>query len=194
MGAQSRAKSARRALRLVSSQAEMEPWLAPWTPFQEATPYLSPEKRSALIEDVIRTAADRGMDLPRERAVEIVDQNQDAECWVNSRYTVLVFRDEPSWHEGAAEVIHLSIRRNDRQCPREERWRDFQRVKNELVGEANEGVELYPSDDRVADCANQFHIYVLKDPESEFPFGFRSGFRAGPSVNSPAVQRPFEDS
>jgi hypothetical protein len=196
VGAQSKARLVRRQLRLVGQKATTteKDRLPPWTPFERATPVLSPEKRLALIHDMIDTVRrTKSLELTQEAAEAFVDEKQDAEMYQNSRYTVLVFRNEPSWHEGAVETIHLSIRRNDRECPREERWRDFQRIKNELVGPEYEAAELYPAEDRVVDLASQFHLYVLKDAESEFPFGFRDGMRAGPRAGSPASQRPFED-
>ena len=51
-------------------------------------------------------------------------------------------------------------------------WRDFQRIKNELIGEEYEGVELYPAESRRVDTANQYHIWVAKNIEFRFPFGF----------------------
>jgi hypothetical protein len=183
----------RRQLRLAGRDEEATPWLAPWTPFQQVKPYLASEKRLALIQDIIDTARTaKGVEVSWQQAAAIVDEKQDVEMWQNSRYCVLVFRNEPPRDDGP-QMIHLSIRRNDRKRPREERYRDFQRIKNELIGKEYEGCELYPADDRVADCADQYHIYVLADPALQFPFGFRDGLRAGPSDDSPAVQSPFED-
>src|ERR1043165_2191444 len=41
-------------------------------------------------------------------------------------------------------------------------WRDYQRIKNELVGPEAEGVELYPAESRLVDTSNQFHLYVFE--------------------------------
>jgi len=194
MGAQSKARSARRLVRLAGKvdAAFLTEWLPPWTPFQRATPVISPEKRLALIHDMIDTMRCRGVEIHWEQAMAMVDEKQDCEMWQNSRYTVLVFRNEPP-RDGGPQMIHLSIRRNDRQRPREEKWLDFQRIKDELVGKEYEGVELYPSADRVANCADQYHIYVLADPELQFPFGFQEGMQVGPSENSFVAQSPLEN-
>ncbi len=72
--------------------------------------------------------------------------------------------------EGWPDMIHLSIRRLDRRAIRD--WRDMQQIKNMIVGPEHEGVELYPADSRLADSANQYHIWVLADPDARFPFGF----------------------
>ncbi len=39
------------------------------------------------------------------------------------------------------------------------RWSDYQGIKNDLLGENWEGLELYPSTDRLVDTANQFHLW-----------------------------------
>ena len=38
-------------------------------------------------------------------------------------------------------------------------WRHFQLIKNELVGEEIEAIELYPAESRLHDTANQFHLF-----------------------------------
>jgi hypothetical protein len=170
------------------------PRLPAWTPFQRVYPVLSKEKREQLIREIMRASKEHGAPMSRYDAESMMDSNEreEREMYQNSRYTVLLFRHEETW-PGAPETIHLSIRRNDRTRPREERYRDFQRIKTELVGAENEGVELYPSESRVADCADQYHIYVLVDPEMQFPFGFRAGMRMGPSAESPVAQSAFEE-
>jgi hypothetical protein len=70
----------------------------------------------------------------------------------------------------AAPFIHLNIARCDGEpCTS---WRDFQEIKNELVGPENEGVELFPAESRLVDTANQYHLWVMADPGYRFPFGY----------------------
>jgi hypothetical protein len=38
-------------------------------------------------------------------------------------------------------------------------------------------VELYPARSREYDTANQYHLYVVKDPAVRFPLGFDFGER-----------------
>jgi hypothetical protein len=88
------------------------------------------------------------------------------------------------------EMVHLSIKRNDREHVID--WRDKLRIKNELCGPESEAVELYPSMNRVVDGANQFHLWVIGfagAPKTKaysedamerqygltFPFGFTEG-------------------
>jgi len=95
------------------------------------------------------------------------------EMWANDTYTVIVKRNQPTGlsNEGKpVTMCWLSIRRNDRQAKPD--WRDFQWIKNQLVGPENEGCELFPAESRLVDGANQFHLWVFEDPTVRFPFGF----------------------
>jgi hypothetical protein len=119
----------------------------PWTPFQPAS--LSRE------------------DLARVRACEGVEP---ARGLVNSRYEVWIYE----WPDGdrpeGPPVLQLSIKRRDRSPVR--RWRDLQRIKNECAGPLTEGCELFPSESRLVDTSNQFHIWCLP-AGLRFPFGYR---------------------
>lgn len=70
-------------------------------------------------------------------------------------------------------IVYLSIKTLDKQ-PRHD-WREMQRIKNELVGEEVEAVEVYPAESRLVDTSNQFHMFCF--PELAFerrrlPFGY----------------------
>jgi hypothetical protein len=64
---------------------------------------------------------------------------------------------------------HLSIKRNDR-LPIHN-WQHLQQIKNDVTGQESEGIELFPAMSRIADGANQYHIWVLPDGE-KYPIGF----------------------
>lgn len=104
----------------------------------------------------------------------------------NSRYAVLVRRVEFGGEWPA--MLHLSIRRHDRQAIHD--WRDLQRIKNEIVGPEHEGVELYPAEGRLMDAANQYHLFVLEDPTIRFPFGYQQRVVSESNVGG-AKQRPW---
>jgi|GEM_PF-1998320 len=87
---------------------------------------------------------------------------------------------------------HLSIKRKDREPIDEQRWRILQRIKNELVGPENEAVELYPAESRLVDTANQYHLFVLKDSELRFPFGFNERLVAEVESHG-SKQRAFDN-
>ncbi len=68
-------------------------------------------------------------------------------------------------------MIWLSIKRLDKQPIHD--WRHIQQIKNELVGEECDGVELYPAESRRVDASNQYHLFVCPDPNFRLPFGYQ---------------------
>jgi len=116
-----------------------------------------------------------------------------AVLWGNDTYQVAVFDQgnvqkdpEQEW----PDMIHLSIKRRDIETMHD--WRDMWAIKNALVGPENEAVELYPAESRVVDGANQYHLWVFKDPGVRLPFGMwgRGVSNKGPEGGK---QRPFPD-
>lgn len=113
-------------------------------------------------------------------------------CWINGLYQVLVF--QAATPEGWPAMVHLSIKRRDRQPIHD--WRDLQRIKNELCGTDAEGIELYPAESRLVDEANQYHLWVA-EPGARFPIGHLGERMVSPdsgidpTTGLPWVQRPF---
>lgn len=102
----------------------------------------------------------------------------DIEVWRNETYEVIVTRggqyrkSTGKVEENDDGLTHLSIKRYDRAPCRN--WRHFQQVKNEICGETAEAVEVYPAEARLADNANQYHLFAF--PEGfTIPIGFGSG-------------------
>jgi hypothetical protein len=91
----------------------------------------------------------------------------DEEQWMNDQYVVNKRVQEGTSNGEPSEMIHLSIRRQDRAPIRD--WRDFQRIKNQLAGPEWEAVEIYPAESRKVDGANQYHLWC-------FPFKLGFGF------------------
>jgi hypothetical protein len=108
------------------------------------------------------------------------------EVWINSRYQVYLRRIE-SKKPGEDVLTHLSIKRHDKQEIRD--WRDFQRIKNELVGPETEGIELYPAESRLVDTANQYHLWVFP---YRLPIGFDRRIVSDASYRG-SVQRPWDE-
>jgi len=130
-----------------------------------------------------RTAAPRW--TPFKECEPIVNAGLLDRTFLNNRYqvncTLHVAQDVPG-----GRVLQLSVKRRDKAPMRD--WRNMQRIKNEVVsilasplwpgwawgrGEDCEAAELYPAEDRLVDCANQYHLWVLR-PGVRFPFGFDS--------------------
>lgn len=104
--------------------------------------------------------------------------------FLNSRYQVNVYTEFNQAPFG--RVVWLSIKTRDKQARHD--WRDMQRIKNEIVGEQYDAVEIYPAEDKLVDTANQFHLWVFLD--YLLPFGFHTRIvSSGNWKNS--VQRPW---
>ena len=88
--------------------------------------------------------------------------------YANSRYLVVkrVFETE-----GQTEMVWLSIRNRDGSPLRD--WRDYQRIKNELVDPEWEGVEVYPAESRLVDTTDTFHLWVFPKPLFTLPLNFQ---------------------
>lgn len=146
-----------------------------WTPFEKADiPPLNPLAIARLAQHFGFTEDEVAEMLRRE--------NEGAEVWVNSRYQVM--------RRPMGDVVYLSIKRMDQQPIRN--WREFQRIKNELVGPECEGLELYPAESRLLDSANQYHLFVLMDPTKRLPFGHNDGRIVTESADIGEGQEPFE--
>jgi hypothetical protein len=96
--------------------------------------------------------------------------------YLNSRYQVNVRKYRCP--DPFGDCYELSVKTRDKAPVHD--WRDLQRIKNELMGEDVEAVEVYPSEKRLVDTANQYYLYAfpeLKTSAGElqrcFPFGFR---------------------
>lgn len=111
------------------------------------------------------------------------------EFWGNDTYQVHVIRWAGHGPKGG-DVIQLSIKRRDQRPVRD--WRDFQRIKNQLVGPECEAIELYPAESRLVDTANQFHLWCIPDPGYRWPVGYSTRHVSGES-GAGAVQRPFDE-
>jgi hypothetical protein len=87
----------------------------------------------------------------------ILDGVESAIWFVNGFYKVLVchFIDKTA----RLTIIDENKRHN---------WRDYQRIKDELLGIEWEGVELYPAGSRLVDRINAYHIWCRP---TAFPIG-----------------------
>jgi hypothetical protein len=122
-------------------------WAAvPWTPFEPAA--WPPEAEAAL-------------------GADIAAQMRPDAIFVNSRYQVAVrFGRAP---EPIGDYVHLTFHVHDRQPHHD--WRDMQRIKNELVGEEFEAVELFPDERRLVDTSNEYGLFVFRTWRP--PFGWQ---------------------
>lgn len=143
-----------------------------WTPFEKAT-----EHRG-------------GYDYPvGSKAAE--EMRHWLGTWVNSRYQVAVFADRVTdWRtDELLDVVHLSIKNQGRGARHD--WRDFQKIKNELVGEEWWAVEIFPAESCLVDTSDQFHLWCTRGAP---PFGFKERLVAEATRDMGyGSQRPFDD-
>jgi hypothetical protein len=120
--------------------------------------------------------------MQRVRLVEEFIRRMDAaRLYANETYRVEVRHAPP--------FIHLDIiRRDGAHCTN---WRDFQQIKNEIIGPEYEGVELFPAESRLVDTSNEYHLWIAADPSFRFPFGYarRIIAEAGAWGGRPAASR-----
>jgi hypothetical protein len=105
-----------------------------------------------------------GDDTTREKIIaSLTDEVDNVQLWLNDNYQVAV-------RDLGDSIVHLNIRRRDG-GPVLRDWRHFQQIKNELLGEECEAVELYPAESRKVDTSNKYHLIGVSDPTFRFPFG-----------------------
>ena len=85
--------------------------------------------------------------------------------FINSRYQVDL---EPFDHPLFGQTVKVGIKDHWRTARHD--WRDFQRIKNELVGPQFDAIELYPAEDRLVDTANQYYMFVFLN--TRIPIGW----------------------
>ena len=155
--------------------------LPAWTPFVRSTPIALSDAKIAHLAQISGQSEDT---IRGHIAADLIG----ATFWENSRYFVI--RKIEDRHDGLGTSWHLSIRRQDRQPVGEEHFRDFQRIKNELLGPDAYAFEIYPSEDNLADTSNQYHLHAFDDLRA-LPFGYRG--RAVIDAGNGLVQRPLEE-
>jgi len=128
-----------------------------WKPLQPA--YVHGPQPEAVIAEHMRYYK-----VTRDEAITALE-NYDNGCtyWRNDLYQVQV-------REYGETGVHINIRRIDgAPCIRD--WRHFQQIKNEILGEECEAVELYPAESRKVDTSNKYHLFGYRDPAFRFPLG-----------------------
>lgn len=150
-----------------------------WRPLQRA--YVKPASESLIQEWMKLTGS------TREEVMASMHDEESAELWRNDLYQV-------QKRHLTLNIVHLNIRRVDG-GPIMRDWRHFQRIKNELIGEECEAIELYPAESRLVDTSNKYHLIGCADPTFRFPFGDIFGGKRDVSYedgkNAGTRQRPL---
>lgn len=103
----------------------------------------------------------------REQAIARLEADfAKTKVYINDRYQVQVrVTDNP-------DFVQINVRRRDG-APIHD-WRDLQQIKNEIVGEECEAVELYPAESRLVDTSNKYHLWACIHP-GKFSLGMDFG-------------------
>jgi hypothetical protein len=155
--------------------------LPAWTPFTRTAPTPPTQEKLEHLAQVTNST-------PEQVYATMLLDAVNGEWWENSRYLVIKKREKR--HDSLGWVWWLSFRRLDRQPVGRERFRDFQRIKNELLGVEATAFEIYPAESRLADTSNQYHLWAYDDLRG-FPFGFAN--RGVLDDDSGLTQRPLNE-
>lgn len=130
-----------------------------WRKLEECPAMFMSGHSEVVIQEIMRLYS-----LDREAALARLAKH-DAACkwYVNDLYQIEV-------KEMTHGFLHLNIRRRDGGVIHD--WRHLQQIKNELVGEECEAIELYPAESRLVDTTNKYHLWACTDPTFRFPVGF----------------------
>ena len=136
------------------------------------------------------------MGVPKKLAIQQIRELKRNECWYDAtgKYKVVkhdiikgTSQHEELVHDGMPDgITWLSIRRIDDTSQYLCDWRDFQAIKSDLCSPTREALELYPSEERVHDTSNVFHLWVF--PEGAIiPIGYARG-----DVESSTHDTPYQ--
>lgn len=94
-------------------------------------------------------------------------QVDGSQVWENYLFEVTVRIHKEGWPLGGGEWVQIGISSKDGE-PRHD-WREFQRIKNQLLGDEWEAVELYPAESRLLDPSNYYMLWCApKIPIGKF--------------------------
>jgi|TARA_R100000908_G_C3734918_1_gene133140 hypothetical protein len=95
----------------------------------------------------------------RHNAEVLAQEDAESKCYLSPMFQVVrrVLWDEQHGFEGNTPT-YLSFKRIDREPLGD--WRAKQRIKNAVLGDHWEGVELYPAEERLVDTSNQYHMFA----------------------------------
>lgn len=154
-----------------------------WKPLLPA--YLPP-MTMANDDFTVRAQAEFDGTTLEEARAKVEAYERSATYWRNELYQVQV-RTFICEEWGGVEMKHLNIRRIDGAAVFD--WRHRQLIKNQLLGEECEAVEIYPAESRLNDTSNKYHIWGFTDPTIRLPFGMQKRDVQPNEVKTPAGHR-----
>jgi len=113
------------------------------------------------------------------------ESNGDAKVYDNGIYSATLRRYREGWPLGGGKWAMIGIWCEDGEARHD--WRDFQNIKNDLVGPDWEAIELYPSEQRKMDPSNYYMLWCAP----KISIGKYEGRVIATHLNCIAPQRPF---
>ena len=147
-----------------------------WHPLERNPQWWVDQQAERVFADIQK----RYPDIPKEAIEEQISD----ETWGSDTYTVNVH------YQGGDRdgFVELAIHNHNRttHVP----WRHMQQIKNEILGEEREGVQIFPAESRLIDTANEYWIYVYPTGKSPmFNRKTKLGMNYGRQVSD--EQSPF---
>ena len=139
------------------------PLKSPWQPLRR-------EQRPESVISAADYAKSAGCSL--QQASENLENIAETPYYSNDVYGVGIF---PSKEHG---WVNLQISRHDGHPPYS--WEDKQRIKSELIGDENEGIELFPAESRLVNLEQTHHLWVNTDPTFRLDIGFHGPRKVSP--------------
>lgn len=118
------------------------------------------------VEEVM-AATGSGEEAAKDRIAWLKSQS----VWVNNLYQVNV-------EYLPDDMAHVTIRRLDKQPIHN--WVHFQRIKNQVLGEDCEAVEIFPKERDLVDAKHHYHLWGYRKGDKTFGLGF-TGRNVDPS-------------
>jgi len=96
--------------------------------------------------------------LPPSQMRRLFERQKRDVLYMNELYQVAIDKNPDHGFPGMV-IWHLSIKRLDKDVLVD--WRDLQAIKNQLCGADIEAVQLFPSEHRLVDTSNQYHLWCF---------------------------------
>ncbi len=119
----------------------------------------------------------------------VVKKLENIEIWENRFYYCQARKYSRGFFIGDSPYVVIGITATDESARHD--WRDFQRIKNDVVGNEWEAVELYPAESRLKDPSNRFYLWAV--PPGTLRFGLPAGRIVLDACEAIAPQRPFSE-
>ena len=125
------------------------------------------ESVKELYKKTKKTAKENGIKPPTMGSLErMLKEDNEMPIYSNGIYEVHV-HDENKDNK-FEKPVHLSIKNYERTT--DVPWQHKQWIKNDIMGEEFEAVELFPAESRVVNTANQYHLWCF--PKGIMMFGW----------------------